>query len=379
MKAVQYPNMNEDNNNMTNNNNLPESWNESDKDIDEVGSSPWGEDAKSFESEIIKSVPNHPISGNTKAMIWIASIAIALIIAFVGGMLAFGMFGNDGNFAGTPSNSTNMKGTIDTTYNEQTSTGTTNKSEAGSELEGQALAEEFLKQFPTIFSESKFPYWDSEEGGYRYYWHDEYGEGRSYISRETPDFYYRNGDLYDKQSNIVTGNNFLWIFDDVPSYATDFALFDFDNNGIPEIIIDYYGGDFGCASGSTMFKFIDGEYRKVVVMPRISGDDLSYRWRGGLYYFDNEGNLVSYANPEGYSSYDYIVFDGGNAKFNRIAELSWGEKRMWENYVTGASNIPENDIDLRISHNIPGSKIRITPIKPLASMKEAIIASIKGD
>jgi len=69
MKAVQYPNMNEDNNNMTNNNNLPESWNESDKDIDEVGSSPWGEDAKSFESEIIKSVPNHPISGNTKAMI----------------------------------------------------------------------------------------------------------------------------------------------------------------------------------------------------------------------------------------------------------------------------------------------------------------------
>jgi len=114
---------------MDDKNNLPQSWNKSDEDIDKIESSPWGETFTSNDetSEIAPiSIPS--ISKKTKTMMGIGVVIFALLIAFVGGMLAFGMFGNGGEFAKNSSNAGNGSETFETTENGQTSNETFNES-----------------------------------------------------------------------------------------------------------------------------------------------------------------------------------------------------------------------------------------------------------
>ena len=188
--------------------------------------------------------------------------------------------------------------------------------------------------------------------------------------------------FYNKHGNKIN-EDAVWVLGSF--YATNFTLWDFDDDGIPEILIHYAGNDaFGHGVPASLFKFIDSEYKRVAV----SGwwNELSYHFPTGFgagFCLHPNGSLVmtSTHNP-GISFYHYITFDNNIAILEIIAENYHSHSGiMWENYITGEIDIPDTSnywIGREQHHNpiIPGTDIRLTSLFPLTSMQEQITASI---
>jgi len=208
---------------------------------------------------------------------------------------------------------------------------------------------------------------------------------------DMPDIFFRQFEdwertgFYDRDGNRIVDAN--WMFWD-SLYATGFSLWDFDRNGIPVIFVYYLGHYEGSGDGGTptsMFRFIDGEYRRVTRTNAQWGG--AYSWSSGFtpqYYFDANGNLI--INSSGVDSfwYDQFVFDNENNTVT-IAELvfsthTWDGYNLtstWENLMTGATNISmEGYIINNTSQYIPGTNIALTRIYPLTELQEEIVASI---
>ncbi|MCL2387925.1 MAG: hypothetical protein FWC89_10320 [Defluviitaleaceae bacterium] len=194
-----------------------------------------------------------------------------------------------------------------------------------------------------------------------------------------------------------------WAMWDV--YATEFMLWDFDRNGIPVIMVWYWGNYQGSGDGggvSSLFRYVDGSFRRVSyfsnqISARTDGTgEPRYGWFPWLYYFDSDGNLVGYYGGivEPTAIYAHITFNGAVADKRLIV----GSRFSWENvegppffdpphlyvtnHVTGEIlsaeyaglhwwSTPEGHHPL-----IPGTDIPLTRIRPLSDLHVEISASI---
>lgn len=306
-----------------------------------------------------------------------------------------------GNSTATSEEKTNINGN-DQNSTVEVSTVTTTESNSNPTLDGQALAEEFLMQFPTLFMGTTVPVansWGSESGQFISqqkialnewgFW--EYAD-REIITYEVPDIYHcitadESGyGYFVEHGNRITDTDTIWL-GGWDSYATSFSLYDFDDDDIPEIIVKY--ASFLPRGGLAiieLFKFIDGEYRRVSTDLQ-SGDDTEYSYWADIsdYYFDNNNNLISFTRSNEYmgtsAKYNQIIFNNDVANINPVAteNYDWNTGVIWwENHVTGETNIPsDNDVDPNSPHLLPGTDNLLTPIQPLTDMKEEITSSVK--
>lgn len=213
---------------MSDNNNLPPGWEEADEN--KIEDSPWEDSALSDDegdsSEKSEIIPVSNTHLNTKFIIGIAGVVVALAIAFFGGIFVFDMFKNDDGEAANPlSSGVVMGGTTD-----DGSLGTPDPSDNGqtpTETPTIKPTEE-----PTSTSE-KTPNWQE-------------------AYRNVIDGNNENGIVYsDGDNGIVlpddgglgewSDNYYEW------EAYTGISLVDFNGNGIPELVIHISGWEwYGC-------------------------------------------------------------------------------------------------------------------------------------
>jgi len=313
--------------------------------------------------------------------------------------------------------------------------------------EVQEAIENFLMQFPTIFTNNSIHYrgrvvegeqrffgiprqygFELDDGRFNLGWDSatqqeiitdvrrfhigyEFGErithtwegytwesGGSYpiLTYDMPDIFFRQFEdwertgFYDRYDNrIYNADWMLWN----SLYATGFSLWDFDRNGIPVIFVYYWGHYEGSGDGGTptsMFRFIDGEYRRVAITNEQWGGP--YSWRAAFtpqYYFDVNGNLILKNSGTDAFWYNQFTFDNQNITVTTTtlvtASMAWNERDnsvewVWNNSITGETNIPvvgsAQDAINNTSQYIPGTNIALTRIYPLTELHEEITTSI---
>ena len=286
---------------------------------------------------------------------------------------------------------------------------------------GRQAAEDFLTQFFTIFTDIPIPAtggWGMAEGQFRSY-REVNGQWQEIITYEVPDFYFRedpnnweNSGFYDRHGNRITAP---WILDDWV-YATGFSLWNLSNTGIPDILVYYWGNYVGSGDGGTpasLFRFIDGEYRRVARISSWNGE--TFYWMSGefRYYHDALGNLIKHFPPfvDLSASYYYLTFANNIMELDRIALLDQyfdglDMHHFWANFITGETNIPLEDFPVYHAweglspsspsyfipgtnpvysgweglspspHFIPGTNMPLTRIMPLTDLRSEITAVV---
>jgi hypothetical protein len=254
---------------------------------------------------------------------------------------------------------------------------------------------EFLSDYPTLFMTMQIygEFEETPEIYFKYEWNEE-------LSQENLGYYDRNGNRIESAPWLSKGST------EFPTmnyeYAVSFELWDFDQNGIPTIIIWFRPHPYNasCYMGYWQaFRFVDGEYQLVSVtcdrnLYHFDGSlSISDRWwvnRSGRagYYFDDSENLIiclptdRLSGPGG--SYSRIEFNGNKAIFTAIAvynNTAWNDEShdfeyvLWDNLLTGETVTCYNETDWSKppeTHLLPGSDIMLTPIEPMTELQERI-------
>jgi hypothetical protein len=224
------------------------------------------------------------------------------------------------------------------------------------------------------------------------------------LTEEVPEIFIRRfweswerSGFYDRDGNQITGEP--WMLGNM--YATDFALYDFDGNGIPTIKIYYWGNLEGSGDGgppTSLFRYTDGTFQRVYAIPPTWAEGAPttwwFPWQG--YYHDEVGRLVGYfyGINEPMPVYMYITFDGAWADKEIIVRgfVDWENfdwevdielPMVWHNYMTGESIsnadphipwIPWSGVVL--PRTIAGTETQITRILPMDAWQESLTASI---
>jgi len=206
------------------------------------------------------------------------------------------------------------------------------------------LAEDFLSQFISIFSlgihiDGNFYYWDDWRRDLQYALqlsssplvYIELDDGR-----RTQDHNWYNGRAFDKYGYLIPDDA---VFLHSGLIANSFAIYDLDEDGIPEILISFSALSVGF---DILYRFIDGEYQAVA-------DTF-----GGLrFYRDKDGSIIA------------LTPDHGELFVTQINLLP--DSTEVEHLVTISDGEPDAEFDMT-------SK---TPVARLTWLEEEITASIK--
>jgi hypothetical protein len=96
-----------------------------------------------------------------------------------------------------------------------------------------------------------------------------------------------------------------------------FALYDFNNDGIPEVFITYVPRGH-CGSFTTLYKFIDGEFRET---PFVTSS-------GSWFFTDRAGRIVMFENcgRDGILQYSFFNLHDGGAEAELILQAEFCEE-----------------------------------------------------
>jgi len=255
---------------------------------------------------------------------------------------------------------------------------------------GWQVAADFLRGFDSLFASVGFPLteWDADRriNVHVGHYHTWFGESGLPIVPETrPDivFFHNSIDSHETGFFDSDGNRIV----DVPwltewHYANYFRLFDFDNSGIPDILIHFNQTFEGCYSGFyQIFRYIDGEY---VLMEEtyVFADNYS-QWRGfgsaHMLFTDESGRILTLIDSElhgmGYMvlemTADQVTFTEvpmSDNWFNDWPEHHW---MLWEVIPSGWEQL-----DSWLNHNptIFGTDIGITPLHSFEDLEAELMA-----
>jgi len=185
--------------------------------------------------------------------------------------------------------------------------------------------------------------------------------------------------FFDNQGNIITDEP--WVYPYSLHYANYFKLFDFDNDGIPEILMHFQQTFEGCYGGFyRIFKYIDGAYRMLEMAAFANGEQLTWINFGSVHnlFVDEDGRIITLIDSEmtGFE-YTHLIFANNRVEFHHITmpEYTWEEWRehhwmVWEETVNGYEMT-----NSWVFHNtaIFGTDIAIKPLQPFTELGAAIL------
>ncbi|MDR0273075.1 MAG: hypothetical protein LBI27_07145, partial [Clostridiales bacterium] len=165
---------------------------------------------------------------------------------------------------------------------------------------GQAAAFDFLSRYLSLFSLG----YEASDGSYMDFDNAVLEERPLVLQRTISQFEYRYYDRYD-----IPFENAVFASGNMAAY--EFSLYDFDYDGIPEIII-YWAEPYGRIISCDMFRFSDGKYKYMETFISNGYADFSFA-------YDMSGRLVfiGYEADEIYNS--FFQLDGDNI-FERIED-----------------------------------------------------------
>ncbi|MCL2378266.1 MAG: hypothetical protein FWC77_03975 [Defluviitaleaceae bacterium] len=270
----------------------------------------------------------------------------------------------------------------------------------------QALqaAEDFLMQFPTIFMDTMpFTGGGLDPGQFHLGWGEIDGVNHPIISYEVPEIFFNrdtNG-YYDNHGNRFAADT-PWLSGG--RHAVGFQLFDFNNSGIPYILISSSTGEFDFYGffPHTLYRYIGAEFR------RVYGGDASLHVNGQYgytslfpytaFFLCPEDSVVGYAwnSVPGMqigmlSLFSRISFDDDFANISLLArewaeligEYEYDRISFWQNYLTGEyvfdwpdPRAPGWSTDPDIVTYLPGTYLGLTPIAPLTTLQADITSRI---
>jgi len=182
------------------------------------------------------------------------------------------------------------------------------------------------------------------------------------------------GGFFDRQGNRIYDTP--WAYNS-HHYANYFNLFDFNNNGIPDIIVHFQQTFCGCYGGLyRIFRYVDGKYRMLEMVTFINNELLPSANFGSIHnlYIDDGGRIITFVNSEMPGMwYDHLVITDYRAEFHHIASANsynwdaWQEHhwREWERIPYGYKVT-----DCWASHNptIFGTDISIARLDPFTDL-----------
>ena len=176
------------------------------------------------------------------------------------------------------------------------------------------------------------------------------------------------------------------------NYANYFRLFNFDNNGIPVILVHFNQTfDGGYAGFYRIFRYVDGQYRMLEMRSYNNGEETQWPWLGSFheFFYDNEGRIITFISSEygGLFRYEHLVLTDHRAELHLITEMTeyisavwqaWHEHH-WEYWPPSPEPHGHRErADSWIFHNpaIFGTNIPLTLFEPLTALEDEIFTSI---
>ncbi|MCL2016503.1 MAG: leucine-rich repeat domain-containing protein [Defluviitaleaceae bacterium] len=197
----------------------------------------------------------------------------------------------------------------------------------------------------------------------------------------------------DRHGNEITDT--IYHVDDggAVAIATDFALIDLDNDGVPELFVFYFGmGLDHTRVYADIYQYVGGTYQLVGTLYNLGN-------RREIFH-SNDGRAVirefrggGPAGMSASSAYLYIDILDGNLQTSTIAEWGWyediwgdgGVYHFYSNPITGAefrqarplpSNLQQMFANFDAGQAIPGmSNVTFTPI-PTSALEERLRTSL---
>ena len=267
---------------------------------------------------------------------------------------------------------------------------------------GRQVAEEFLSGMTSVFTDvlHEQTIWDGEKHiATGRFWNWDAESQQIATTDEMAEINYRppnyTGEwgFFDKQGNRIY--DAPWIYAHRGEgwseyfYASSFKLFDFDNDGIPEIFIHFNqtvleAGYFGFYQ---IFRYIDGEYRMLEIKSFVNGEESPLPWIGRFHelFLDDSGRIITFVNSDYHDTfrYEHLVLTDEYAELHFITGLGYSfeewevwHKYHWESWMNTPYNRSRIDGWMYNNPTIFETDIPLTIIQPLTSLQEEIIASI---
>ena len=250
--------------------------------------------------------------------------------------------------------------------------------QAGISEYGWQAAADFLRSFDSIFTPIGFPItsWDSNTnaakrtGGY-HAWLDQTK------LNERPDVVFFNHLIYghdtgffNRDGNQITG--VLWLTE--WHYANYFSLFDFDGNGIPDIIVHFQQTFEGCYGGFYLiFRYNDGAYVQLE-MPAHAFTATN------RLFVDEYGRIITFSESELHGlGISHMALTDHRAEFHNLlywAYNTWHEWYLHHWRITEQTPYGSILLDDWLANNptIFGTDIGITPLDPFYDLGAELMA-----
>lgn len=164
--------------------------------------------------------------------------------------------------------------------------------------------------------------------------------------------YPENQGFFDRYGNRITTAPYInneWI-------VSNFTLFDFENDGFPEILLHWSQYAHNGAYPFSLFRYIDGEYHEM----DFAGEGLGENWGHNMwsfvgqayrFYMADDGRLVLFgaSGGGGIESIGFLTFEDNEAYFNFIG--SWDDliPPYFYEYLTPISNLSALEEEIRES------------------------------
>jgi len=172
-------------------------------------------------------------------------------------------------------------------------------------------------------------------------------------------------------------------------YASYFSLFDFDNTGIPDIIIHFSQTFEGCYGGFyRIFRYINGEYQMIEMSTYENGEQLEWTNFGMIHqlFSDDSGRIITLFDSElgGCMRYEHLVLVDNRVEFHVIPDTGidwdWHEWRahhwrIWRHTPYHG----HQTIDCWTFHNptIFRTNTPITPLHPFSDLGTEMLAYLR--
>jgi len=188
--------------------------------------------------------------------------------------------------------------------------------------------------------------------------HTIFSFGHSRDSGALISYEHSTGEWFNRYGELIEPPPFF----QYSSIPIDFSLYDFDNDGIPYLLIYIAGLGFGGPAFPMLYRFIDGSYE-----PAIWFD------RAPAFFRDREGRVIVHydVNYGGHYAYYYLIFTEDGVEKELIVTPNWDDMNEWwlhHQYPYWEQNptifsMPEETL---------------TPILPLTELEHLITEAIRS-